>query len=123
MRSLPDPPSPRWVTAAAAILGLLAALMFAPGWAPGAVLHAGELVGDRISAIGVGQPVATVDAYRRSDSPRRPQPMPAPLVVVAILLAVTLSGPYPLAAGSLGAVVQRRHPTRDSRGPPHLFLP
>jgi hypothetical protein len=67
--------------------------------------------------------MATVDAYRRSDAPRRPQPMPAPMVVVAISLAVTVSGPYRLAAGPLGSVVQRRHPTRDSRGPPHLFLP
>ena len=124
MRSLTDPPSPHRVTAAAAVLGLLAALMFAPGRAPSAVLHAGEFVADRwTSAIGVGEPTATVDAYRRSDAPRRPQQIPAAAVVAAVLLALAVPSPYRLAVGPLGPGVQRRHPTQDSRGPPHLLLP
>lgn len=123
MRSLTDPPSPRWVTAAAAVLGLLAALMFASGWVSSAVLHAGEPTGDRwMSAIGVGEPMASVDAYRRGDATRRPQQMPAAVVVAAVLVAAALPGLHRLASGRLGTVVQRRHPTRDSRGPPHLFL-
>lgn len=124
MRSLTDPPSPHRVTAAAAVLGLMAALILASGWAPSAVMQAGGLVGDRwMSAIGAGEPMATVDVYRRSDAPRRPQQMPAAVAVAAVLLAVALPGPYRLVADPLGAVMQRRHPAQDSRGPPHLLLP
>lgn len=124
MRSLTDPPSPRRVTAAAAVLGLLAALIFASGWAPSAVSHAGEFVGDRwMSAIAMGEPMATVDAYRRGDPPRRPQQLPAAVALAAVLVATALPGLYRPAPGPLGASGQRRYPTGDSRGPPHLVLP
>lgn len=110
--------------AAAAVLGLLAALMFASGWVSGAVPHAGEVAGDRsISAIGVSEPMATVDAYRRGDAPRRPQQMPAAVAVAALLVAVALPGLSRLVSGPLGAVVRRRHPTGHGRGPPHLSFP
>jgi hypothetical protein len=124
MRSLTDPPSPRRVTAAAAVLGLLGALMFVAGGALGTVVSASERVGDRwMSAIDVGGPMATVDAYRRSDAPRRPQQMPTAVAVAAMLVAFALPALYRLEPGPFEAVLQRRHPTRYGRGPPHPFLP
>ena len=111
MRSLTDPPSPRRVTAAAAVLGLLAALMFASGRAPATVVDAGEFVGDRwMSAIDVGGSMATVDAYRRSDAPRRPQQMPTAVAVAAMFVVFALPALYRLAFGPFEAVLQRRHP-------------
>jgi hypothetical protein len=123
MRSLTDPPSPRRVTVAAAVLGLLAALMFSSGWAPVAGVHAGEFGGDQwMSAVGLGEPMATIDAYRRSDAPRRPQHMPAAVAVAAMLVALALPALYRLASGPFEAAVQRRHVMVHPRGPPHLFL-
>lgn len=105
------------------MLGVLAVLVLAAGWALSDDAASERATGVAPAAVvDAGHTTATADAYRRSDVARRPQQLPAALAVVAVLVVIALGrhrSPTPRAAS---APLPVWHSAWGSRGPPALLL-
>ena len=123
MPSVTDSSRPRRGFVAAALFGLLAALVLTAGWALSADAPAEGAAGVPVAAlVDAGHTTAAADAYRRIDVSRRPHQLPAALVVVAVLVVIALGrhrSPTPRAAS---APLPVWHSAWGSRGPPPLLL-
>src|SRR5687767_6972896 len=91
MPSVTDSSRPCRRFGAAAMLGVLAVLVLAAGWALSADAPPEGATVASAAVVAAGHTTATADAYRRSDVSRWPQQLPAAPAVVGALVVIGLA--------------------------------